>query len=342
MFKCGIVGVSGNRARGLADAYRLIKRGKLACVSSRQTAPLDDFGNEYGIGCRYTEYREMFHKEKPDLLHVNTPPDVRLEILEAAQQAGIPAVLIEKPIACQGEDYTAILDFSKNTQVKVAVNHQLHFHPRRQYLQKFAAEGNIGEIRFIEASAGMNLAFQGTHSLQAIGAFNPVGEPVSVFGQVSGSSGLQDNPRRHYAPDRCLAAIQYHNGIHAVLRCGDIAPRVGTGPVQTHKRVAVYGTEGYIHWTMWTWETSARGTVDKGNHQYPEEDIAGQAGITTAMFDWLEDETLVHPLNLAVSLRDFNIILGLYMSALNRQPVSLPVDPSTDLINGLRQELRNK
>lgn len=339
MYKCGIVGVSGKRARGHADAYRLIRRGKLTCVSSRQRDQLDEFGDEYRIPCRYTDYRKMFHREKPDLIHVNTPPDVRREILEAAQDAGIPAVLIEKPIACQGEDYSGILRFSQKSDVKVAVNHQLHFHPRRQRMQQFVSDGNIGEIRFIEASAGMNLAYQGTHSLQAIGAFHAEGKPVSVFGQVAGVTGLQDTPRRHYAPDQCLASIQYHNGISAVLRCGEIAPRMSTGPLHSHKRIAVYGTDGYIHWTMWSWETSTRGKREVGAHQYPEEDMIGQARMTEAMFDWLDDETLVHPLNLEVTLRDFNIILGLYMSALNRQTVFLPVDPSPGLIDSLRKKL---
>lgn len=160
MIKSVIIGVSGGRAHGLAEAYQHV-RGRLVAVSTRQRDNLDAFGDKFGVAARYTDYHEMFEKEQPDLVHLNTPPLVRLEIFEAAEKAGVPAVLVEKPLAIQGEDYLSIRQFSKNARVKIAINHQLHFHPRRQYLQNLVQDGAIGDIRFIEASAGLNLAYQG-------------------------------------------------------------------------------------------------------------------------------------------------------------------------------------
>jgi predicted dehydrogenase len=222
----------------------------------------------------------------------------------------------------------------------MAINHQLHFHPRRQILQQFVAEGKIGQVCFIEASARMNMAFQGTHILQSIGAFNPGGAPTSVFAQAAGGAGLQENTRRHYAPDETLAVIGYDNGVRAVLHCGAGAPMVIDDPItHKHKRIAVYGRRGYVQWTMWSWETSCDGVLDGGTHLYADEDIVGQAAMTEAMFDWLLDEGRVHPLNLDAALRDFNVLLGAYMSALHRQPITLPVEPEQNLLAALREEL---
>jgi predicted dehydrogenase len=340
MFKCAIIGVSGGRARGLADAYRHITRGKLMAISSRQLDKLGAFGENYGVAARYTDYREMLAREKPDLVHVNTPPTVRLEIMQAAHEAGIPALIVEKPLACQGEDYIAIREFARSSRVKIAINHQLHFHPRRMALQQLVRDGRIGEVRFIEASARMNLAYQGTHSLQAIGAFNAAGKPITVFGQVSGAQGLQPSRGQHYAPDQSLAKINYNNGVHALLQCGANAIKVRDDDVtHTHKRIAVYGTRGYVKWTMWSWETFVDGLYNSGAHAYPEEDILGQAGMTEAMFDWLVNDKAVHPLNLDLALQDFNIILGMYMSALHHKVIELPVEPEPDLLNALRHRL---
>jgi predicted dehydrogenase len=339
VFKCAIIGVSGSRAHGHAEAYQHIRRGRLVAISSRQAEKLDEFGDRFHIQARYTDYGEMFEKERPDLVHVNTPPDVRLEIIQAAAAAGIPALLMEKPLAIQGEDYLALRDFAAGASTKIAVNHQLHFHPRRRALQAFVQDGKIGEVRFIEASAGMNLAYQGTHSLQAIGAFHPDGVPVSVFGQASGAEGLRPTSKQHFAPDQCLAGINFADGLSALLRCGSNAPRVGPGGIHTHKRVAVFGTRGYVHWTMWSWETSSDGHRESGVHQYGEEDILGQAAMTEAMFDWLDDDRAVHPLHLDRALLDFNIILGIYMSALNHAPIALPVQPERNLIARLRRQL---
>jgi predicted dehydrogenase len=339
MYKCAIIGVSGDRAKGHAEAYRYVRRGNLVAVSARTRNRLDEFGETYHIKNRYTDYREMLAKERPDLVHVNTPPHVRLEIFQAAEEAGIPSLIVEKPLAIQGEDYMAMREFARACRVKIAVNHQLHFHPRRKILQDAVGEGKIGEMRFLEASARMNMAYQGTHTLQAISAFHPTGIPVSVFGQVSGSQGLTENPRQHYAPDHCLADIHYSDGVRAQLCCGTNGPVVKGERISTHKRIAVYGTNGYVHWTMHSWEMMAGGIHSSGSHEYGDEDIVGQARMTEAMFDWLEDEKAVHPLHLDASLQDFNTLLGVYMSALEHSIVELPVEPRPALVPSLRQLL---
>ncbi len=342
MYKTVMIGVGGGRAHGHADAYQYVKRGRVTAVCDSRSAPLDEFADKYDVKARYTDYREMFEKEKPDLAHVSTPPNVRLEVLEAAEAAGVPAVVVEKPLAIQGEDYLAIRDFAaRKPKLKVAINHQLQFHPCRQRLQQLVAEGAIGDIRFIEASSGMNLAYQGTHSLQAIGAFNPAA-PTTVFGQVAGATGLQPNIKEHYAPDQSLAAVAYSNGLQVSLRCGENAPRVPRGDaIYQHKRIAVYGMSGYIHWTMWSWETFINGVYDSGVHEYPEEDVLGQAGLTEAMFDWLEDDAALHPLNLERALVDFNVILALYASSLKHKVLELPYEPEANLVAKLRDALQD-
>jgi len=342
MYKTVIIGVGGGRSHGHADAYQYVKRGRVVAVCDLRPEPMDEFADKYDVKARYTDYREMFEKEKPELAHLSTPPNVRLQILEAAEAAGVPAVVVEKPLAIQGEDYLAIRDFAaRNPKIKVAINHQLQFHPRRQHLQKLVADGAIGDIRFIEASSGMNLAYQGTHSLQAIGAFNPAA-PTTVFGQVSGAVGLQPNVKEHYAPDQSLAAVEYDNGVQATLRCGENAPRVPRGDaIYQHKRIAVYGMRGYIHWTMWGWESFINGVYDSGDHEYPQEDLLGQAAMTEAMFDWLEDDSAAHPLNLDRALVDFNVILALYASSLNHRVVELPYEPEADLVPKLRDVLQD-
>ena len=337
MFKCAIIGVSGGRARGHAEAYQHIGRGQLAAISARRVDALNRFGDEFGVTQRYTDYREMFAAAKPDLVHVNTPPDVRLEVFRAADEAGIPALVVEKPLAIQGEDLAAMRDFAAHSRVKIAVNHQLHFHPRRARLQQLVRDGVLGDVRFIDAGARMNMAYQGTHTLQAIGAFNPAGRAVSTFAQIGGADGLADTPRRHFAPDRTLATIAYDNDVQALLRCGVNAPHVDPArPVHQHKRIAVYGTRGSLEWTMWSWRMDIGGQTVRGEHDYAAEDILGQAALTEAMFDWLDDDRKVHPLNLARSMDDFALLLAIYTSGLTRRTVTLPHTPPPELIARMR------
>ena len=340
-YKCGIVGVSGGRANGHADAYAHIPRGRLACIATRTRANLDAFGDRWDVDARYTDYRDMFEREKPDLVHVNTPPDVRLEVMEAAEAAGVGALIIEKPLAIQAEDYVGIRDFAIGARVKVAINHQLQFHPRRQQLQTLVHEGAIGNVRYVDASARMNMAYQGTHVLQSIAGFYPQGKPENIFAQVSGGEGLEEGRKRHYAPDATMATIRYKDGASGLLRCGTNAPYVLADDerVNVHKQVTVYGTEGFVHWSMWGWESSIRGQHAGGSHSYPDEDILGQAAMTEAAFDWLEDDVKLHALNLDAALFDFHILLKAYMSGLHRREETLASELQPGLIDALRQAL---
>ncbi|MDE0465168.1 MAG: Gfo/Idh/MocA family oxidoreductase [Caldilineaceae bacterium] len=340
-YKCAIIGVSGGRANGHADAYTHIPRGQLACIATRNRANREAFGQRWNVDARYTDYREMFEREKPDLVHVNTPPNVRLEVMQAAEAAGVGVLIIEKPLAIQAEDYLAIRKFAESATVKVAINHQLHFHPRRSQLQDLVSDGAIGDVRLIDASARMNMAYQGTHVLQSVAAFHSQGEPVSIFAQISGANGLQEGRKQHYAPDATLATIRYRDGASTLLRCGTNGPYVLTGDerVNVHKQVTVYGTDGHVHWSMWGWETAIRGKHERGSHNYPDEDILGQAAMTEAAFDWLEDDSLSHPLNLDAALLDFHILLKAYMSGLNRREETLASDLQPRLIEALRLTL---
>ena len=163
---------------------------------------------------------------------------------------------------------------------------------------------------------------------------------INPFGQVSGAEGLHETRGRHHAPDQSLAAIAYDNGVNAVLRCGTNAPSVTGKPrINHHKRIAVYGTRGCILWSMWGWETCVDGQADGGAHEYPDEDVLGQAGMTEAMFDWLLDDAAAHPLNLDLALQDFSIILAMYMSALNHTVIEFPFEPEPDLVAKLQLRL---
>ena len=335
-YKCALLGCGG-RAVGIIKAYRHIKRGKMVAICDRHEDKLSSIGDQFGISARYSDLEEMLGKEKPDVLHLVTQPTHRLDVFTIAGEAGVPAIIVEKPIGNGGEDYLELRKFQTTTSTKICINHQLHFHPRQLNLQEYVRDGNIGEVRMIDASARMNLSFQGTHALELISAFNAGAKPMTVFGQVAGTDGLEGR-NGHYAPDQCSAVIAYENGIRAQFQCGTNAPSVKEGTVNTHKRIAVYGTGGFIYWTMNGWErTGPNGSLEQGDHNYADEDILGQAGLTEAMFDWLEDDAKIHPTNLDASLTQFNVVLAIYMSALNHTPITLPVKPEPKLIEKLEK-----
>lgn len=344
-YRSVIIGASGGRARHHALAYRHQRRARLVAVSARTAVPRDRLANEHGIPACYDDYRDMLARERPDVVHVNTPPNVRLKLLEQIAAAGVPAAIIEKPIAIDGPDCAALATFARTSPLKVAVNHQLHYHVARQRLQRLVADGAIGDVRFIDASTGMNAAYQGTHAVQAVFAFAGGARPVAVFGQASGGSGLQPSPHNHFAPDDLLAASDFAGGLRAVLRCGGGAPRLAEAPddaneaAWAHKRIAVYGERGHVIWTMWGWETLCEGRVERGAHDYWDQDAPGESALVDSVLDWIEGSDRHHPLALASATEQYALLLAAYRSAIRRRPVALRYEDRSPVIDALRAAL---
>ncbi|HID55584.1 TPA: Gfo/Idh/MocA family oxidoreductase [Candidatus Poribacteria bacterium] len=337
MYKAAILGCRG-RSKGHMRAYEYVKKGKVVAICDLVEELLNSFGDEFGIERRYTDIHEMLDKEKPDLLHIVTRPALRVELLSIAAEHEVPVVIVEKPIAIDSEDYLAICRLNEESPTKFIVNHQLHFHPKRLELQRDVDEGRIGEIRLLEVSARLNLLGQGTHILELLFSFNGHTPATSVFGQVSGDKGLYTN---HPAPDMAEAVITFENGARGVILCGHNAPRVDErGESHRHKRISVYGTRGFIQWQMNFWERGTPEGYESGEKSYGAEDVLGQAALTDAAFEWLEDEDRPHPTRLELALQQFNVILGLYASALERRPVELPYKPEGNFLDRLKENLK--
>ena len=328
-YRCAILGC-GPRARGHADAYEHITRGQIVAVCDLNEARLNAFGEQFGVAARYTSLDEMLEKEKPDVVHCVTDPTLRVPLMTKLSDAGVPGVIVEKPICIGADDYKALRTLDAASGTRFAVNHQLRHHPMILDLLKDVEAGKIGEVRFIDATARLPMAGQGCHVLDLLFAFNGYAKPKTVFGA---SSGYDDINGTHPSPNAAESSITFENGTRAMLMTGEGAPEFEEGPNWVHKRIAVYGTHGFIHWRMNAWERSLPdGTVEQGQKSYAQEDVIGQANHTNAMFDWLEDDNKAHPCNLTTSLDEWLVILAGYLSTIEARPVEFPFDPPDDLL----------
>jgi hypothetical protein len=137
------------------------------------------------------------------------------------------------------------------------------------------------------------------------------------------------------------AAIDFQNGVRAQLVCGVVAPKANDNPsIYAHKRIAVYGTRGFVQWKMSGWERfSEADGYASGEHSYGEQDVRAQAALTDAAFEWAADENKPHPTCLERNLQQFNVVLGGYTSALEARPVDLPFDPPDGMLETFKERL---
>jgi predicted dehydrogenase len=339
MLKSAFLGCGG-RSRGHYQAYKHVKNGKLMAVCDLDEERLNTRGEEYGIPVekRYTDVHEMLDKEKPDVLHIVTAPIWRVELMTIAAEHEVPVAIVEKPIALQGEDWRQIRDLNEKCKTKFAVNTQLHFHPDNMMLKKDVAEGRIGEVRFIEASARSTVCDQGVHVLELAQSYNGFAAPSRVLGNVSDPGPIGS---RQPSPATAAAMIEFENRVRVQLLCGQVAPKTNESDVRySHKRVTVYGTRGFVQWTMHWWERSTpENGYERGEHSYGQQDVLAQAALTDAAFEWAKDDSKPHPTRLERALAKFNALLGVYTSALTHKPVDLPFEPPDGLMNALKERL---
>lgn len=338
-YKCAFLGC-GPRSTGHAVAYEHIDSGNMVACCDMNEGRLNAYGEKYKIAGRYTNLDEMLEKEKPDVVHLVTPPTLRVELMTKLSDAGVPGVIVEKPICIGANDYKALRKLEENSKTKFVVNHQLRHHSLILEFLNDIKEGKIGEVRFLDASSVLPMSGQGVHVLDLIFAFSGYAEVETVFGA---SSGYDDINGTHPSPKTAETLITFKNGIRAALQAGEGAPMFDKSlPNWGHKRIAVYGTHGFRHWWMYGCEKSlSDGTIERLKKDYAEEDMPAQARLTNALFDWLEDDNNISPTNLKTALDEWLVILAGYMSTVEARPVNLPFDPPDDLLDRFKAFVGN-
>ena len=339
-YKCAFLGC-GPRSNGHAEAYKYISRGtKIACCDMNKER-LNEYADRHGIKGRYAELDEMLEKEKPDVVHLVTPPTLRVELMTKLSDAGVRGVIVEKPICIGADDYKALRNLEQNTKTRFVVNHQLRHHALVLEFLKDIEDGKIGQVRFLDASAVLPMSGQGVHVLDLMFAFSGYAQVETVFGA---SSGYDDINGTHPSPRTAETLITFRNGIRAALQAGEGAPIFDRSlPDWGHKRIAVYGTHGFRHWWMYGCEKSLpNGTIEKLAKDYATEDMPGQAGLTNSLFDWLENENKVSPTNLKTSLDEWLVILAGYLSTVEARPVNFPFEPPNNLLDRFKKFAKGK
>ena len=345
MYKSAILGCGG-RAKGHAGAYRFVKGGQLAAICDMNEERLNNFGDRFEISSRYTDLDGMLEKEKPDLLHIVTAPllrgtnqHIRYPLMKQASDHGVPAVIVEKPIAVDSDDWKQIAGLAEETETKFIVNTQLNFHPKNLELKKDVVDGRIGELKFIDASARSTPVNQGPHVLQLVSSYIDNSRPEKVLGQISGRESLDS---AEPSPMHAAAQVLYDNGLHVSIAFGpEMGAKVSERPARfRHKRVFVVGTKGFVHWGFSMWERSTlESGYESGPLNYGDQDVQAQGNLTEAVFDWLDDESKKHPTHLKQSLAEFNLLLGIYYSGITNEIIDLPFEPPDSLIDLLKEKL---
>lgn len=143
----GLIGCGGISVQHL-NAYR--RAGyRVAALCDRNEhkaiARRDEF---YPQAKLFTDYRDLLAVEEIEVVDVTTHPADRVEIIEAAINAG-KHVLSQKPFVADLEVGERLVDLAEKRKVRLAVNQNGRWAPHFSYIRQAIAAGLIGEVQSV-------------------------------------------------------------------------------------------------------------------------------------------------------------------------------------------------
>jgi predicted dehydrogenase len=98
----------------------------------------------YGIKQQYSDYLEMFEKEKPDFVDIITPPGTHVEMIRESLKHGIH-VICQKPLAPTITESLEIREMSHRYSPRFMVHENWRFQPWYREIKKLLEQNIIGE-----------------------------------------------------------------------------------------------------------------------------------------------------------------------------------------------------
>jgi predicted dehydrogenase len=159
MFTTAVIGCGGISHQHLEPLVHLSNAGslRLEAVCDRSSALADLARDRYGAAQAFTDADDMLSTVRPDIVHVLTPPNTHVDLATRALRAGAH-VICEKPLAPSFAETQAVLDTAAGQQRAVIETRNYLYNDGVIELDRRIVEGQIGDVREIEAALSLDLA----------------------------------------------------------------------------------------------------------------------------------------------------------------------------------------
>jgi predicted dehydrogenase len=249
----GILG-TGKIARVMAGALAKSATGQLVAVASRDQDRARRLASEAGTGRAYGSYDALINDPDVDIVYVATHHTTHHACATAAADAG-KHLLCEKPLAMNAALAADIVEAARRNGVFLMEAFAYRCHPQTARLFEMLRNGDIGEVRIVDAAFGydaggapdnyllvrelgggsiLDVGCYPTSMAHLIAAAATGGETapstdVAGAGHIGPSTGVD-----HYA----AAVLNYPRGMIARVACAV--------QVNLSSTLSIYGTKGKV------------------------------------------------------------------------------------------------
>jgi len=142
--RVAIVGTGGIAPAHMDGLKALADRAEVVAAVDLDAKRVNEFSEKFAIAHAYTDLSKMLAEQRPQLVHVCTPPGYHCDISIQCMEAG-SWVLCEKPICASLAELDRLAEAEKRTGNYVSSVFQMRFGTAAQHVRKLMYENALGK-----------------------------------------------------------------------------------------------------------------------------------------------------------------------------------------------------
>lgn len=156
--KIAIVGC-GKIADGHVDEVQKLgtETARIVGVCDREKLMAEQLAERFGITSIYDDFAKLLATERPDVVHITTPPESHLALARMAVEGGAH-VFVEKPLTLDYASSKELVDTVERAKKKLTIGYNFYFDQPTLEIDEMMAKGQIGDVVHVESFYGYNLA----------------------------------------------------------------------------------------------------------------------------------------------------------------------------------------
>ncbi|MEO6670421.1 MAG: Gfo/Idh/MocA family oxidoreductase [Ferruginibacter sp.] len=145
--KWGIIGCGDVTELKSGPAFNKVNNSELVAVMRRDAAKAADYAARHQVTTWYDDAAKLINDPMVDAIYIATPPSTHECYTIAALSAGKP-VYVEKPIAMNTAEATAMTELARQKKLKLSIAHYRREQPKFKKIKQLLDACTIGDIRF--------------------------------------------------------------------------------------------------------------------------------------------------------------------------------------------------
>jgi predicted dehydrogenase len=133
-----------------------LKTAELVAVCDVEPLMAEQLAARYRIAKCYSDFDQLLAAEKPDVVHIATPPQSHFPLAMAALDAGCH-LLIEKPLAIDSIEAARLIRHAESRSRKLTIGYTYYFDPAARMLRELVRKGVMGDAVHLESFFGYDL-----------------------------------------------------------------------------------------------------------------------------------------------------------------------------------------